>query len=197
MQQLFFLQDSRDLVGDNLMFWAIGGSYTSDIRKAELFSQEEAVRQHQSRTSDIPWPVEYVKARVHTAVDMQYLRHIDQNAQSKGFYKQIPGRYVGNDLLWASRNGADETTDLRAAEVFSNLSAGCIMWPTQEIKKIARPAIRASDASIKEALKGTGIVLQRPKKERRDVFNCHQCGRFIIESKRYEDCANCGADNRP
>lgn len=197
VESLFFLQDSRGLVGDNLVFWAVGGGYTSDICRAELFTQECAVGQHQSRLSDIPWPAEYVKAHAYTAVDMQDMRRVNRDAGGAAFYKQIPGRCVGNDLLFFSEDGRGETTDLRRAQIFSSLSAGCVMWPVEEIQKIVRPKLRALDASINDALKGTGIVLQRPNKTRCEVFNCHECGRFISEVNRYNRCPNCGADNGP
>ncbi|MFG0851903.1 hypothetical protein ACF8R4_12950 [Pseudomonas sp. FYR_2] len=35
----FYLQDSRSHVGDGLMFWALGGGYTTNLDKAELFTQ--------------------------------------------------------------------------------------------------------------------------------------------------------------
>lgn len=195
MSDLFYLQDSRGLVGDNLMFWAIGGGYTSDIRKAEHFSKDAAIAQHQSRESDIPWPADYIQARFYTAVDMQNLRHIDRNSRDVAFYRQLPGQFIGNDVLWVTADEA--STDLRLARVFSQLMAGCVMWPVEEIQKIARPAVRASDVSIKEALHGSGIGLKNPARIRREVFNCHHCGRFISEDKRYFDCPNCGGENRP
>ncbi|PKO49042.1 MAG: hypothetical protein CVU31_02675 [Betaproteobacteria bacterium HGW-Betaproteobacteria-4] len=195
MSDLFYLQDSRGLTGENMMFWAFGGGYTSDIRQAEVFSKEAAVRQHQSRESDIPWPAEYIKGRFYTPVDMQHLRHADGNSRDVAFYEQVPGRWIGNDCLWVY--GSTETTDLRLASVFASLQPGCVMWPVEEIQKLARPAVRASDVSIKEALDGSGIVINKPKRTKREVFNCHQCGRFISEDQRFFDCPNCGAENRP
>lgn len=198
MDQVFFLQDNRGLVGENLMFWAVGGSYSSDIRKAEVFSKEQAVRQHQSRESDIPWPAEYVKSRLCTVVDMQDLRDVDPSSKDVAFYRQVAGHYIGNDILWVSENGARETTDLRLAATFASLQSDAVMWPVKEIQKIARPAVRARDVSIKDALKDSGIVLQRPKKPIRDVCKCYQCGRFLSEQQLWSgQCPKCGADNRP
>lgn len=194
--QLFFLQDSRGLTGDNMMLWAIAGSYTSDLSKAQPFTKAQAVAQNQCRETDIPWPADYLLSRFYTAVDMQYLRHVDRNSHDVAFYQQVPGQFVGNDLVWVSGIGRC-STDLREATVFSSLAAGKVMWPAEEIQKIARPAVRAADVSLKDALDGTWIVLQKPRKIRTEVFNCHQCGRFISEDNRYFDCPNCGGDNRP
>lgn len=196
MSDLFYLQDSRGLTGENMMFWAKGrNGYTSDLRQAEPFTKENAVAQHQCRETDIPWPADYLQARFYTPVDMQQLRHVDRNSRDVAFYRQLRDSYIGNDVLWVT--GDEASTDLRRARVFANPIAGYAMWPVEEIQKIARPAVRACDVSITDALRGTGIVLQKPKRIRREVFNCHQCGRFISEDQRFFDCPNCGAENRP
>lgn len=70
---LFYLQDSRSYVGNDLLFWAIGGGYTTDVSKADVFGQEDAQKQHDQRKTDIPWPKEYIDAHTRPAVDMQYL----------------------------------------------------------------------------------------------------------------------------
>jgi hypothetical protein len=66
----FYLQDSRTDVGDGLMFWALGGGYTTNLDKAELFTQAQACGH---RETDIPWPKDYVDARAHLGVDHQYI----------------------------------------------------------------------------------------------------------------------------
>lgn len=72
---LFYLQDSRSYVGNDMLFWAKDGNgYTTDISKAAVYSKVEAVAHHQSRESDIPWPKEYIDARTRPAVDMQYVK---------------------------------------------------------------------------------------------------------------------------
>jgi hypothetical protein len=197
MDQLFFVQDSRGLVGDNLMFWAVGSNgYTSDLRQSARFSKTQAVALNSSRESDIPWPSDYLMARFYIAVDMQHLRHVDKNSRDVAFYRQIPGYHIGNDVVWETIDG--QSTDLRKARIFTGMLAGAVMWPVEEIQKIARPAVRASDVSIKEALKETGVMLQQPKKIKRDVCKCHQCGRFLSEQQLWSgECPKCGADNRP
>ena len=79
MSKLFYLQDSRSYVGNDVLWWARKGEggYTTDLRKARLFTQEEAQAQHNSRESDIPWPKEYIDERTRPAVDMQYIRRDD------------------------------------------------------------------------------------------------------------------------
>jgi len=71
----FYLQDSRSYVGNDMLFWAADGKgYTTDMRKAEVYTREKALAQHQCRETDIPWPKAYIDARTRPAVDMQYVK---------------------------------------------------------------------------------------------------------------------------
>lgn len=75
MADLFYLQDSRSYVGNDMLFWGKDGNgYTTDLRKAEVYTREEAQAQHDSRPSDIPWPKDYIDAKTRPACDMQYVR---------------------------------------------------------------------------------------------------------------------------
>lgn len=73
MNDLFYLQDSRQIVGNDMMWWAWSGGYTSDLRKAEVFDRERAMRLHESRETDIPWPKDYIDGKTRPAVDVQYV----------------------------------------------------------------------------------------------------------------------------
>jgi hypothetical protein len=71
---MFYLQDKRSFVGNDVVFWAEGKSgYTTDVSKAHVFTKDEAFAQHRSRNTDIPWPKEYIDARTRPAVDFQYV----------------------------------------------------------------------------------------------------------------------------
>ncbi|UGQ44937.1 hypothetical protein [Massilia endophytica] len=72
---LFYLQDSRSYVGNDMLFWAKDGNgYTTDISKAQVYSKADAVARHQIRETDIPWPKSYIDAKTRPAVDMQYVK---------------------------------------------------------------------------------------------------------------------------
>ncbi len=72
MEELYYLQDSRTVVGNDLMWWAKDGKgYTTDLSRAHVFTKEQAVRQNNDRETDIPWPKGYIDARTRPAVDMQ------------------------------------------------------------------------------------------------------------------------------
>lgn len=78
----FYLQDSRNYTGNDLMFWALAGGYTSDVSKAEVFSLESAQRQNRDRPTDIPWPCGYINTHTRPAVDMQYVNRAEALAGS-------------------------------------------------------------------------------------------------------------------
>ena len=74
MDERFYLQDKRQYVGNDLLWWAKDGrGYTTDLSMAEVYSKADAVKQNQSRETDIPWPKSYVDAKTRPAVDMQYV----------------------------------------------------------------------------------------------------------------------------
>jgi hypothetical protein len=74
---LFYLQDSRSYVGNDVMWWALGGNgYTTDLRNAQAYTREEAQAMHNARESDIPWPKQYIDGKTRPAVDFQYLSKV-------------------------------------------------------------------------------------------------------------------------
>lgn len=73
MADLYYLQDSRGYVGNCMSFWATAGGYTTDVSKAEVMTKDVAVRRHEARESDIPWPKDYIDARTAPRVDHQYV----------------------------------------------------------------------------------------------------------------------------
>ena len=78
----FYLQDKRQYVGNDLLFWAKDGKgYTTDLRKAHVYTKEEAFKQNRMRDTDIPWPKEYIDSKVRPAVDHQ---HVDIKEALKG-----------------------------------------------------------------------------------------------------------------
>lgn len=81
-QPMFYLQDSRSFVGNCPLFWRVGGGYTSNVDEAERFTAEDAMRQHECRVSDVPWPCAQIDALRRGTIDMQYLGSIDKQAAS-------------------------------------------------------------------------------------------------------------------
>ncbi|PYB98125.1 hypothetical protein DMX09_25400 [Pseudomonas protegens] len=208
MSDLFYLQDSRNNVGSRAMFWKSGGGYTSNLDEAEEFTSERAVKQFESRDTDMPWPAAYVRARAEIGVDCQYLTRSEAEA-----YRNDDGRvYVayactwdGNDLVWLGGKGP--TADLEqaihpgASDAVGYRSKEFELWPCGYIVERSRPVVRASLLDHKQALRAAGLRLPKIKVQRTrkysNLTNCDGCGRFLSERQRFDDCPNCGARNAP
>lgn len=90
--QLFYLQDSRGYVGNDVQWWAKDGKgYTTDLSKAHVYTKADAVAQHEMRETDIPWPKEYIDAKTRPAVDMQYIKR-DEALKGTGIELRKPQR---------------------------------------------------------------------------------------------------------
>jgi hypothetical protein len=114
MSGLFYLQDSRCYVGNDVLWWAKDGKgYTTDLSKAEVYSFEDAQRLHNSRETDVPWPKDYIDGKTRPAVDMQYIRR-DEALAGTGIVLKQPekpkrktyrcecGRFVKESEYYAS-----------------------------------------------------------------------------------------------
>lgn len=208
MPDYFYLQDSRSNVGSRAMFWRDGGGYTSNLDEAEQFTRERAVGQFESRESDLPWPVDYVRARAEVGVDSQYLTRSEAEA-----YRNEDGRvyvaYVrewdGNDLVWRGNEGPtanlEDAIHPGAAYTGGYVALGFELWPCGYITERSRPVVRAALLDHKKALRSVGLKLPKLKRPRHRSYNCRincdGCGRFISERQRFEDCPNCGTRNAP
>jgi hypothetical protein len=75
MSDEYYLQDSRSYCGNDVFWWAKNGNgYTTDLSKAEIYTKAEAIQQHESRHTDIPWPRAYIDTKWRPAVDVQYIK---------------------------------------------------------------------------------------------------------------------------
>ncbi|RKZ85380.1 MAG: hypothetical protein DRQ39_07205 [Gammaproteobacteria bacterium] len=94
MTELYYLQDSRTIVGNDLMWWAKNGhGYTSDVSRAEIYSKEDAVRQNQSRETDVPWPKDYIDSKTRPVVDCQVI-DIEIALQDRGIVLAEPPKPI-------------------------------------------------------------------------------------------------------
>ncbi len=93
MSDKFYIQDSRQYVGNDILFWAKNGcGYTTDLSKAGVYSKIEAIEMNQRRETDKPWPKEYLDKKTRPAVDMQYVR-IDEALKGTGIKLNEPEPY--------------------------------------------------------------------------------------------------------
>lgn len=80
----WLLQDTRSLVGNDVVFWAKDGQgYTTDLRRAHVYTKAKAYAQHECRATDLPWPKAYMLAKARPAVDFQYIDHTEALASAK------------------------------------------------------------------------------------------------------------------
>ncbi|MEJ5863536.1 hypothetical protein [Pseudomonas farsensis] len=208
MSKQFYLQDSRSNTGDGLMFWALGGGYTTNLDKAELFTQKQA---YSHRETDIPWPKDYVDARAHLGVDHQYINLDEASDRLRPgciVALQIPGHWNGNDIAFARwpightyRFEKAHHLTLEAADAIGNTPEEALIWPLSYLEAKARRLVHQRDVSIEEALQGTGIEVVKLRKQLKPWErppNCQGCGRFISWDGRFlNNCKNCGGNNCP
>lgn len=208
MTDLFYLQDIRSNVGTGATWWAKDGKgYTTNLDQAEQFTRDRAVGQYECRETDLPWPKAYIDERHHVGVDCQYVKP-DEAAQAadgeQRFYAAYRGEWNGNDLVWLANTGG-RTSNLNNAKQFSvdhvpGLSArGYQALPAAYIDDKSRRLVSARRMNHKEALREVGLKLPKIKRQRSysNLTNCHGCGRFLSDRQRFDDCPNCGAENRP
>lgn len=207
MSDLFYLQDSRSNVGTGAMWWALAGGYTSNLDKAEQFTRDSAVRQYECRETDLPWPKAYIDERHNVGVDCQYVKDDEAALAADGeqrFYAAYHREWNGNDLVWLATGGG-RTSNLNDAKQFSllhvpGLSArGYQALPATYIDGKSRRLVSVERMNHKEALRGVGLKLKKikPQKIRKCTYRCEPCGRFLTQRQNYDECPNCGAENRP
>ena len=75
-ERLYYLCDSRVIVGNCLQFWRKGGSgYTYNLDDCEVYSESEAFKRHKSRESDYPMPKDVVDSLAQRHLDHQFFDH--------------------------------------------------------------------------------------------------------------------------
>lgn len=190
-----------------------GGGYTTNIDEAETLTRARAVRQYECRETDLPWPVDYVRARVEYGVDHQDLELSRTQALATApaddrIYVAYDRDWDGNCLVWVPE-AAGRTSNLAAARTWPLDHAGILTarglapWPKSYIDQHARPVAVAASLNHKRVLRLFGLKLPKPEHQgqRRLSYstrlNCSGCGRFITEHQRFDDCPNCGARNAP
>lgn len=74
-EPLFYLQDTRQYVGNCPMWWRPEGKgYTTRLDEAWKMTRAAAFGQQAARETDVPWPCEQIDALLRPTIDMQDLR---------------------------------------------------------------------------------------------------------------------------
>ncbi|MDR7193383.1 hypothetical protein [Luteimonas terrae] len=93
---LFYIQDSRSYVGNCPLWWAPkGNGYVTRLDQAGRYTLAEAMAQHRSRDTDVPWPCAEIDAIVRGTVDVQDMRPVSQQSAAFADAPVAPEREVG------------------------------------------------------------------------------------------------------
>lgn len=160
----FYVQDSRSTVGSRATFWRTGGGYTTNLKEAEQFLRDRAIKLYETRSTDIPWPVNYVQDHSEIGVDCQYLDSAVAAASPNRdgrIFVAYDREWDGNDLIWVGGDGP--TSDLMDAihpqqgSTSAYLKQGFQVWPVSYITQKCRPVVRADKLDRKESLPVIGL----------------------------------------
>ena len=79
-ERLYYLCDSRSVVGNCLMFWRKNGcGYTYNLDDCEVYPETKAFEMHKSRESDVPMPKDVVDKLAERHLDHQdYDAYLEQ-----------------------------------------------------------------------------------------------------------------------
>lgn len=98
-EELFYIQDTRQYIGNALLFWGKQG-YTNHISQAQTYSKDEAFRKNQRRHTDVPWPKSYIDAHIGTLVDSQDVSLAEALAGTDIVLKEAPKQVNKPDQCW-------------------------------------------------------------------------------------------------
>lgn len=76
MSTTYFIQDTRQHVGNCMLWWANGGGYTTHLDEAREYTEKEACSIERTSGTDKAWPADQVRAAASLQVDVQRLRRV-------------------------------------------------------------------------------------------------------------------------
>ena len=73
---MYYVQDSRNYVGNSILWWGLGGNgYVTQLKDAQKYTKAEILKSFSDgRETDIIWRASHVEANIRTHVDAQYLQ---------------------------------------------------------------------------------------------------------------------------
>jgi ketosteroid isomerase-like protein len=203
-EPLFYMQDSRTNCGSNAMFWGAKGGYATNLDALEVFTLEDAQRQHNARESDVPLLKSAVDALSIAAVDFQYLPDAVALVWHDGEYViQKKGLFNGNDIAFIRMGG--HTFNYAEAQVFSQGDVvklhkdlgGIDVLEKSAVDNVARRTFQVENINKRKMISGAGIKFHKPKRVRpttgKTRGNCLCCGKIVWSYNPYEApyCAEC------
>lgn len=194
----FYLACLRDNVGGNIAFHGVGGcGYHTDVRKAALYSKEEAQRfWDHGRSFDLPLCKESLDGLEVFKVDCQIVPYKSTLEQGCDEYVAFAkGRFNGNDLYWLRLDGST-STNFSEAKIFKrpDLDNESLVWlPWRMAHAAKRPTLDASLINRRTMIQGAGLLtpkhLKRASRSNhsgKTRWNCPGCGRISWQADPHE-----------
>lgn len=200
-QQMFYVQDSRNYVGNSPLWWAKGcGGYTCDIEKAELFTEDKAMELFNSRSTDIPWKKKDVEKAIKRLVDAQYLVKSNED----GFYTRLKQLEEEKSAEEERVHKLESLKRYKEEELFAILEH---MYSAEEIREWTDFSIVFDEAKKKmewheyyypTAYYKSDEELFNDLIEYGFLFKCSECERYFSTHKRDDEykelCESCGEE---
>ena len=198
----FVLRDSRSNTGTNVTFWSKQGGYTTNLNEADVFTKDNAIRQHRCRETDIPLPKGVLASLSAQRVDMQYL----PESLSPGLTEYViqrKGDYNGNDIYFLNHTFGS-STNYSDAKVFTEEEALGLMSTNDyyqahakvDIDQIMRLSVHTNQFDNEKLANDSGIELIKPVLEKEKPMHCGHCGSFISAEIFYGGrCSKCEQRN--
>ena len=193
----FYLRDTRSDVGSTCMFWAKDGrGYASDLRKAEVFSHEEAQKYADRQDHFVPLSKAAVDAVATIRVDMQLLKLNCDFSKGIVIHRRFTS-YDGNDIFFDDGEGGC-TADYNEAKVYAeadDLAAlpnqyGAVLSKAF-LDTICRPTIQQKNINHRKMITAAGIKYRSPRKKRTGTGktrgNCPECGKITWDYNPHEN----------
>jgi len=75
-EEMYYIQDRRNYVGNAVLWWGLGGSgYVTDLKKAQKYTKQEVIEQFaRGRDTDVIWIASHVEGAIREYVDAQGLK---------------------------------------------------------------------------------------------------------------------------
>ena len=193
----FYLACLRDNVGSNVSFHAKAGrGYTSDLDKAEIYTQAGAqAAWNRGRSFDQPLCANQVDKLAIWKVDCQYIPC--ESEMPEGVHRFVgfmKGRWDGNDVYWLQEDGRP-TINFQQASVFSKpIDNDNEVWmPFITAEKAKRRTFNSYMINRNTLVQGAGLVTpghikryRRRKESDKTRFNCHGCGQIVWQENPHD-----------
>jgi hypothetical protein len=200
IDNLFYLQDSRGLTGNNVMFHNIDGAgYGTNLDRLHVYTLEEAQQSHDGRNTDVPLLKSLVDEFSILAVDMQVQpTELTTDVHNK-YVVQVTGCWNGNDICFLAMNG--NSYNYLDAKLFNRedgIKLGCkegfALFAKSDMDRVCRRTFQAININRLNMIKRAGIKLATPKRKRpttgKTRGNCPKCGKITWDFNPYEN-AHC------